>query len=197
LPIYTRRRIWDDYVETVIGDAAYSGKDNIRLSCDEENGFELVARLNPGISQGQRKEEQLFDFNKDAGMFVCPSGHMAIRRARQAKRNQPRNQVMVYCFDVNKCRICSPRGGCYKEGAKTKSYSVTIKSDEHQRQSVSQNTKQFKAKSLTRYKIEAKNAELKQVFVYDKALSYGISCMQLQGAMVIFAADIKRILRLI
>ena len=184
-------------VETVIGDAAYSGKDNIQLSDEQENGFYLVARLNPGISQGHRKEEQLFDFNKDAGMFVCPAGHMAIRRARQGKKNQPKNQTIVYYFDVNKCRTCSRREGCYKEGAKTKSYSVVIKSNEHQRQSVLQETEEFKSKARTRYKIEAKNAELKQVFGYDRALSYGISCMQLQGAMVIFAANIKRILKLI
>ncbi|KKB48214.1 hypothetical protein HMPREF1212_01143 [Parabacteroides sp. HGS0025] len=184
-------------VETVIGDAAYSGKDNIQLSDESENGFELVARLNPGISQGHRKEEQLFDFNKDVGMFVCPAGHMAIRRARQGKKNQPKNQTIVYYFDVNKCRVCSRREGCYKEGSKTKTYSVVIKSDEHQRQLTFQGTDEFKAKSRTRYKIEAKNAELKQVFGYDRALSYGISCMQLQGAMVIFAANIKRILKLI
>lgn len=184
-------------VETVIGDAAYSGKDNIGLSQNEENGFELVSRLNPAISQGFRKEEDKFEYNKDAGMFVCPAGHMAIRRARQGKKNQSENQVMAYYFDVDKCRICSRKEGCYKNGAKTKSYSVTIKSDEHQWQLAFQDTDEFKAKSCTRYKIEAKNAELKQVFGYDKALSYGISCMQLQGAMVIFAANIKRILKLI
>ena len=41
-----------------------------------------------------------------------------------------------------------------------------------------------------------KKSELKQVYGYDKALSYGIDSMQMQGAMVIFAANIKRILRL-
>lgn len=60
-------------VETVVGDTAYSGKDNIILSNDENNGFELVARLNPMISNGARKDEDRFDFNKDAGMFVCPA----------------------------------------------------------------------------------------------------------------------------
>lgn len=184
-------------VETVIGDAAYSGKDNIKLSDDDENGFELVARLNPAISQGFRKEEDKFEYNKDARMFICPAGHMAVRRARQGKKNQSTNQVMTYYFDVNKCRTCSRREGCCKEGAKTKSYSVTIKSDEHRRQLAFQGTEEFKTKSRTRYKIEAKNAELKNVFGYDRALSYGISCMQLQGAMVIFAANIKRILKLI
>ena len=32
--------------------------------------FELVAKLNPSISNGSRKDEGRFDFNKDAGMFV-------------------------------------------------------------------------------------------------------------------------------
>lgn len=73
-------------VDTVIGDTAYSGKDNIILANDEENGFELVARLNPTISNGHRKEEDRFEYNKDAGMFVCPVGHMAIRKARQGKK---------------------------------------------------------------------------------------------------------------
>ncbi|WP_353938212.1 transposase [Bacteroides acidifaciens] len=45
-------------------------------------------------------------------------------------------------------------------------------------------------------KIEAKNSELKNVFGYDRADSYGMDCMHMQGAMVIFAANIKRILRL-
>jgi hypothetical protein len=184
-------------VETVIGDTAYSGKDNIQLSNNVENGFELVSRLNPVISQGVRKEEDKFEYNKDAGMFVCRAGHIAIRRARQGKKNQSTNQVMTYYFDVNKCRTCSQRAGCYKEGAKTKSYSVTIKSDEHQQQLAFEDTEEFKIKYRSRYKIEAKNAELKNVFGYDRALSYGISCMQLQGAMVIFAANLKRILKLI
>lgn len=137
-------------VETVIGDAAYSGKENIQLSNDEENGFELISRLNPAISQGFRKEEDKFEYNKDAGMFVCPAGHISIRRARQGKKNQSTNQTMTYYFDVKKCRTCSRREGCYKEGAKTKSYSVSIKSDEHQRQLVFQGTEEFKNKSRTR-----------------------------------------------
>ena len=60
-----------------------------------------------------------------------------------------------------------------------------------------QDMEDLKAKSRIRYKTEPKNAELKQVFGYDRALSYGISCMQPQGAMVLFAANIKRIFKLI
>lgn len=183
-------------VETVVGDTAYSGKDNIILSNDENNGFELVARLNPMISNGARKDEDRFDFNKDAGMFVCPAGHMAIRKARQGKKGQGENQCQVFYFDIDKCRTCSRREGCYKDGAKSKTYSVQIKSEEHQQQADFEKTEEFRSKAKVRYKIEAKNSELKNVLGYNRADSYGIDCMRMQGAMVIFAANIKRILRL-
>ena len=65
-------------------------------------------------------------------------------------------------------RICSRRERCYKGGAKTKSYSVSIESDEQQRQLLFQGMEKFKTKSRTRYRIEAKNAELKNVFGYDR-----------------------------
>lgn len=183
-------------VETVVGDTAYSGKDNIILSNDVENGFELVARLNPTISNGARKEEDRFDYNKDAGMFVCPAGHMAIRKARQGKKGQGQNQSLVFFFDVDKCKVCSRRNGCYKEGAKSKTYSVQIKSEVHKQQADFEKSEEFRTKAKVRYKIEAKNSELKNVFGYDRADSYGIDCMRMQGAMVIFTANIKRILRL-
>lgn len=184
-------------VDVVVGDTAYSGKENIVLSHDEQNGFELVSKLNPAISQGVRKEGERFEFNKDAGMFVCPAGHMAVRRARQGKKNESTNQVYVYYFDVEKCKTCSRREGCYKEGAKSKSYSVSIKSNEHQQQMAFEQTEEFRKKAKVRYKIEAKNAELKHVFGYDRAESYGLDCMRLQGAVAIFAANIRRILKLI
>ena len=72
-------------IDTVIGDGAYSGKDNLTLA-DEQN-IKIVAKMVSSISQGFRKDEKLFDYNKDAGMFVCPAGHMAIRKARQGERN--------------------------------------------------------------------------------------------------------------
>jgi hypothetical protein len=58
-------------VETVTGDAAYPGKENIRPAQDEQGGFEPVAKLNPAVSRRFRREDQNFEFNKDAGMFVC------------------------------------------------------------------------------------------------------------------------------
>ena len=54
----------------------------------------------------------------------------------------------------------------------------------------------FKQVYSERYKIEAKNAELKNVYGYDKALYYGIDAMQLQSATTIFVTNLKRIIKL-
>lgn len=182
-------------VETVIGDAAYSEKDNIEYSNRSE--IKLVSKLNPLITQGARKKEDEFDFNKDAGMYVCKAGHMAIRKARQGKKGVGKNQVDTYYFDVDKCKRCPLREGCYKEGAKSKTYSVSIKSDQHSAQAKFQESKYFKEKAKERYKIEAKNSELKHRHGYNVAESSGLIGMELQGAMAIFTVNIKRILKLL
>lgn len=155
-------------VDTVIGNTAYSGIENLRLTEDEKNGFMLVSKLHPVISNGFRKEEDKFDFNKDADMFVCPAGHMAVRKARQGKKDGKCNQTWTYFFDTDKCKTCSRKEGCYKDGAKSKTYSVFIKRNEQERLMEFQKTPEFKDKARERYKIEAKNAELKHVYGYDR-----------------------------
>jgi transposase len=181
-------------VDTIIGDGAYTGKENLKLTSGQN--IKVVARLNVTIAQGARKDEDKFDYNKDADRFICPAGHMAIRKARLGKKNVGTNQKQTYYFDVEKCKTCSLKEGCYKEGAKTKTYSVSIKSDLHQEQISFQETDYYKEKAKHRYKIEAKNSELKNVHGYDRAISYGITNMQMQGAIAIFAVNLKRILKL-
>jgi transposase len=181
-------------VDTIIGDAAYSGKENIKLTSKQD--IKIVAKLNPSITQGFRKNEDLFDYNKDADMFVCPAGHIAIRKARQGKKNVGKNQVDTYYFDVEKCKTCPLKNGCYKDGAKSKTYSVSIKSYLHKEQIAFQETEYFKDKAKHRYKIEAKNGELKNAHGYGLAISYGINNMQMQSAMTIFTVNLKRIIKL-
>lgn len=77
-------------VETVIGDTAYSEK-TILLTV-RSRALNLWPKLHPQITQGNRRKEDEFEFNKDAGMYVCRAGHLAIRRARQGKKGQGRNQ---------------------------------------------------------------------------------------------------------
>lgn len=182
-------------VEEIIGDTAYSEKGNLEYA--KENQIRLISKLNPMVSCGARKKEEEFQFNKDAGLFVCPAGHMAIRKARQGKKEKNRNQVTTYYFDINKCKCCSRREGCYKEGSKSKTYSVSIKSDIHKEQMVFQETEYFKERARERYMIEAKNSELKNQHGYDVALSSGLISMQMQEALTIFTVNIKRIIKLL
>lgn len=182
-------------VNTVIGDTAYSEKNNLQYA--ENNHICLISKLNPNITDGHRKKEDEFDFNKDAGMYVCKAGHMAIRKARQGRKSVGKNQADVYFFDIERCQRCPVREGCYKEGAKSKTYAVTIKSNEHAIQRDFQESEFFKKAVKERYKIEAKNSELKNRHGYRVTSGAGLNGMVLQGAMAIFIVNLKRILRLL
>jgi transposase len=181
-------------IDEIIGDAAYSEKGNIELAT--ENDIKLVAKLNSSVTQGLRKKEDEFQFNKDAGMYVCQAGHMAIRKTRQVRKDINVNQADTYFFSVKKCKHCFFKEGCYKDGAKSKTYTVTIKSDVHKSQMDFEKSEYFKEKSKERYKIEAKNSELKHRHGYDIASSSGLIGMQMQGAVTIFAVNLKRIIKL-
>jgi hypothetical protein len=181
-------------IDTIIGDTAYSEKDNIQYATEHE--LQLVSKLNPILTQGPRKKEDEFEFNKDAGMYVCKAGHMAIRKARTGKKETNNNQSHTYYFDIEKCKVCPFKNGCYTEGAKSKTYSVTIKSTEHKEQQAFQESDYFKEKAKERYKIEAKNSELKHRHGYNVASSSGLVGMHMQGAMAIFAVNLKRIMTL-
>ena len=181
-------------IDNVIGDKAYSEKENIEYACSEK--LKLISKLNSSITQGIRKKEDEFAFNKDAGMYVCKAGHMAYRKIVD-NRDEKRNRRITYDFNINKCRVCPIRKGCYKEGATRKTYSETIKSHVHIEHEMFQESNFFKSKVKERYKIEAKNSELKHRHGYDIASSSGLVCMELQGAITIFAVNLKRILKLI
>lgn len=101
---------------------------------------------------GMFRKEDEFDFNKDAGMYVCRAGHLAIRRARQGKKGQGKNQKDTYFYDIEKCKRCPLKEGYYTEGAQSKTYSVSIKSNEHAKQAVFQESELFKVKAKERYK---------------------------------------------
>ena len=184
-------------VETVLGDKAYSDKKNIQAAKD--GGYKLIARLNNIITQGNRSKAEEFEFNKDAGMYQCKAGHLAVRKYldKRQKDKKNKNPRMIYYFDIEKCKCCPHRKGCYKEGAKKKTYSETIVCDAHSEQAQFQEREYFKEKMKERYKIEAKNNELKHRHGYDIASSSGLIGMEMQGAMAIFAVNLKRILKLI
>ncbi|KGA96994.1 transposase IS4 [Alkalihalobacillus alcalophilus ATCC 27647 = CGMCC 1.3604] len=180
-------------IDTVIGDTAYSGKGNLQYAQLKE--IQLISKLNPVITNGRNQRKTTFDFNKDAGMFVCPAGHMATHKKRTGEKK--RNQRLTFYFDVDKCKVCPMSKGCYREGAQSKTYSLTIKSDIHEEQAAFQETEAFKELAKKRYKIEAKNSELKNPHGLKKARSAGLLGMEVQGATTIFAVNLKRIVKLL
>ena len=182
-------------VDSIVADKAYSSKEDLKMA--KENNMRLSARLS-SVIDGNRTNKLPFEYNKDADLYVCPAGHLAKWKEMNNRKNDKRhrNSSITYYFDVDKCKVCPLREGCYKEGAKTKTYAVTIKSDEQLEQIEYQKTEEFINLQRKRYKIEAKNSELKNVLGYDRALSYGLSCMEMQGALIIFAANVKRIIKL-
>ena len=118
-------------VETIIGDKAYCSRPNLKI-CNKEN-IKLIAQLHPNV-MGTHNVNDGFTFNKDAGMYVCPAGHLSYQRAKHGKKEKNSNQYYAYYFDVEKCKTCSRREGCYKEGYKTKSYNMSIKTSEQEQQ---------------------------------------------------------------
>ena len=181
-------------VDTVIGDAAYSGQENLKLA--EENNIELIAKLNPIISNGSRPEGELekqgFIFNKDADTYQCPAGHLGEKNTR---RRSDRSDSIRYRYRKY-CPGCPIKGQCLKQGCKERSISVRILKDVHKNQMELEKTSRFKELAKERYKIEAKNAELKNVLGYKRAISYGLESMQLQSAVTLFVANLKRIIKI-
>ncbi len=197
-PLVAKSRAVGINVENVIGDIAYSEKDNLEYA--KENNIQLVSKLSPTVTHGNRRNEDKFEYNKDAGMYVCKAGHMSIRKtSSRPKKHAEDGQGTVesYFFDVEKCKVCPQQEGCYKPGARTKSYSVSIKTNIHSEQMEFQETETFRQLAKERYKIEAKNSELKYRHGYDVASSSGLVGMHLQAAVAIFAVNLKRVFTLL
>ena len=181
-------------VEAIIGDGAYSEKDN--LDYCSENNIKNVSKLSKSVTHGNGKNKDDFEYNKDAGMYVCKAGHMAIKKVKSGSKDK-NQQVESYFFDVEKCKHCPFKDGCYKEGAKTKTYNVKIKDDTHIKHMDYMETEEFKNLYKERYKIEAKNAELKNNYNYGNANACGKIGITIQGATTLFLTNMKRIIKLL
>ena len=154
-----------------------------------------ASKSSKNVTHGSRNKEDEFEYNKDAEMYVCKAGHMAIRKAKQGSKKDG-TQVECYYFDVDKCKHCPLKDGCYKDNAKSKTYNVKIKNDTHIAQMDHMKTEEFKNYYSNRYKIEDKNSELKNSYNYDKANACGQSGITIQVASALFLANISRIYRL-
>ena len=71
-------------VEAVIGDGAYSEKSN--LDYCNENNIKNVSKLSDFVTHGNTQRNNDFEYNKDAEMYVCKAGHMAIKKSKQGSK---------------------------------------------------------------------------------------------------------------
>lgn len=44
----------------------------------KEKEFKLVSKLSKTVSEGNKPASGKFLYNKDAGLYVCTAGHMAV-----------------------------------------------------------------------------------------------------------------------
>lgn len=179
----------DLQIDTLIGDGAYSSKEILESAKDK---FSVAAPLNPIVFNGNRKPEDRLEFNKDAGRPICKAGHIAVKERLVTYKSK--NQAKVYTFDKSKCECCKLRSQCNPQ-LKNKTYSIPVHTQEQEKQMEYQQTDRYKEKMKHRYKIEAKNAELKQLG-YGRADSYGLEAMTIQAAMTMFFVNIRRIFKL-
>ena len=185
-------------VESVVGDGAYSEKENIDYT--KENDIKLVSKLSKIVTERNKRRTDLeFSYNKDAKMYVCPDGHMAFKKVGHNTRKKDPNVATyeTYFFNVNKCKCCPLKEQCGYKGGNTRTYSVTLKmSNTHKEHNENQTLTEYQQLAKERYKIEAKNAELKNQHGYAHASYNGLHGMTLQAGISIFVVNLKRILRL-
>lgn len=179
----------DFKVDEVLGDAAYSGQPILELA--REHSFELLAPPHPNLGSGIDGRDG-FTFNKDADMFICPNGHLAVSKRSVTYKNDNGRKATFYTFDRAKCSVCPQREKCLK-GAKTKTFSVTQLTPEQRRLLEHSQTQDFRDRRRERYKIEAKNAHVKRGLGYGRAMFYGLDMMTVQCAVTMFVSNLKKI----
>lgn len=182
------------HVEVVKADTAYSGKDNLEEL--ESKKIQAIIPLNPVVHHGGLKQEG-FEYNKDADFVICPAGEHSLRKAIQGSKTSGHSRSLVFYFDVEKCKKCPFQEGCFKPGAKTKTYSIRLVADHYKKHMEFEATEEFKAQIKRRPIIEHKNAELKRYLGLTRAKYRGLFRMRIQAYLAAFAANVKRMMKLI
>lgn len=104
-------------VDTIIGDAAYSGKDNLIMA--KEKNIAVVAKLNEMITQGhviaKSSLDDQFTYNKDADRYICPMGVLSsqgVERKDEREQSRNKNKTLRYRWSHRRCSICKLREEC-------------------------------------------------------------------------------------
>lgn len=183
-------------VEALTGDGAYSSRRHIEF-CTQHD-IALVSRLNPSVFS--QVERDGFTYNKDANAVICPAGKCSSWCEKETKigDNGHPKHYLRYVFNKTTCKDCTRRETCLKKDAKTlKSYCIRINIPAHIQPHIElQKTDQAKLLAKERYKIEQKNAELKNRYGMKETIYNNLDGMQIQAAVTLFAVNMKRILKI-
>lgn len=179
----------DDFQLTeLIGDTAYSGQPFLDLARD--NNFELLTTPHPNLGTGIDGRDG-FTFNKDADMFICPQGHLAIRK-RTVTYKRDNSKRTIFHFDRHLCDTCPLKETCLGK-AQEKTFSVSILTPEQQKLLQDNQDPEYKRRRKQRYQIERLNAHLKGRYAFRKAQCIGKSMMTLQAAIAMYLYNMKKI----
>lgn len=178
-------------VEEVFADTAYSGKDNLSFLQKEE--IKASIPLNPAV-YGTREEDP-FQYDKENDQVICPAGQPSIRKAKTGRTGTNKNPALTFYFDTSLCQKCPLRENCYNN-TKEKTYSITIKSEEHKQQMAYLESDEYIQRKGIRSNIEHKNAELKNAHRMTRAKYRGQFGMRIQAFLSAFVVNVKRMVKL-
>lgn len=178
-------------VTQILGDGAYGSTDILELV---QGKAELIAPPNAKLGSSDIERDG-FTFNKDAGMVVCPNGHLSIKCTTRHYKNENNRRVDMYYFDIDKCRVCPLRDRCLtKSDSRSKSYSVSVNTQlqkEHIRKS---QTGDFKEKYRQRTISERTNSVLKKSFGLKETYAKGLEMVTVQSAVAVLAYNLRLII---
>lgn len=181
-------------VNEIIADTAYSGRDN--LAEMKEQNIQPVIPLNPIVHNGGLKQKG-FEYNKDADFVICPSGEHSVRKAIQGSKQTGNSRSLVFYFNIEKCKVCPLREGCYKPNTKSKTYSERIIAEHYKEQIEFEMSAIYKERIKRRPIIEHKNAELKRHHGLARAKYRGLFRMRMQTLLTVFVVNVKRMIKLL
>lgn len=179
-------------VKEVLADAAYGLTANLEYL--KGKGITPCIRAKSLVADAERLEKQGMIYNKDADTLQCRNGELAVKKTTSIDRGVVRH---MYWFDVKKCQTCPYREGCYKAGAKTRTFSFKERETYQEEFLEFTDSEEYKTKIKERYKIEAKNAEMKRSHGLEYCIYRGLFGMQLQTYMTAIATNIKRMIKLL
>ena len=173
-------------VHRAIGDAAYSSKAIYQFGKD--NNIDVVSKLTPQV---YNNAINTFVYDKDAKMFFCKGGFMA------TEKKITHGNKAKYTFDKNNCITCKYKPTWNPNAEKDKIIYKPLKGKVRQDLIDYQQSKEFKLKYKERYKIEAKNSELKHQHGLDVTRARNTHGITIQSAMAFYVVNIKRIYKLL